>query len=82
VYCFPANKEKSFKEGNEETITILVEETPCHDPGTEEYSLAKCDNALCDSDPGGDAVHTTSKVATGMLCLISVFQVHLKRGAT
>jgi hypothetical protein len=60
MHCFPANPESSFNKGFEETNTKIAEDTSCHDPNTEEYSLDKCDNVLCDIDPGGDAVHTTS----------------------
>jgi hypothetical protein len=84
VHCFPAKEESSFDKGFEETNTKIEEETPCHDPKTEEYSLDKCENVLCDSVPCGDAVHTTStpEVATGLLCFISTSQGSLVLGAT
>jgi hypothetical protein len=68
VHCFPANKESSLDKSFEETITIIVKKAPCRDPGTGEYTLEEYHNLSCDSDPGGDAIHTTStpEVATGM----------------
>jgi hypothetical protein len=43
------NKSSSFDKGLEETNTIIVEKTPCHDRGSVGYSLDECDYALCDN---------------------------------